>query len=615
MIEPLPKTSVFTVRGTLSSSTQMYSGSLGTSPNRGFLMSSQRVSALLSVTLGSSFGSRPASERMVEVAFEHPAPVTATMTRAIGHHRITGFIRALYLNTGALVALKGPAGATLSRVKAGGSPWAPRAGLLRACRRACRGRRMIVGGPAPPAVSTWRRASPSRTTPAICVFSVRLVAAGRPGTVAVTGAIRERLTQPFAPCVETTDHGNSPDSEDGRSVLDRRLPGEALLLRGLRPGQHLPPREERGPRDRRDPRRVQVRDAAAPEQHRDEPPRDVEGLALLDRLLRLGEELFHARGAAAEEIEDREGVGDLEALGAIERGREEERHPAQVRVGLGQVDQRRDRNLDPPPRDPYPVLDFRRRLAVDRDELRRRKLRLDPEHVGVAEHVLVPAERLAGEGMAEDVPLSEDRELLPDLDLVLRGEVQVERRVVHGDDDALARLERLHELGLHEPERGADPVGEAGPGRRGHDPEREGHEGRAGPQNETDGWWTPNTARSRSQISPSVADAATASRISGIRLTRPRAAASRRSRARSTRSGSRAARSARRRAASASPTRGSTWNRLDAGASSVTNSLTPTTTRSRASISIWYRYAASWISRCMKPIACIEPPMPSIFAM
>jgi len=29
---------------------------------------------------------------MVEVAFEQPAPVTATMTRAIDHHRITHFI-------------------------------------------------------------------------------------------------------------------------------------------------------------------------------------------------------------------------------------------------------------------------------------------------------------------------------------------------------------------------------------------------------------------------------------------------------------------------------------------------------------------------------------------
>src|SRR6266702_4684123 len=41
------------VKGILSSSTQMYSGSLGTSPKRGFLIKSQRVSAGLIVTDGS----------------------------------------------------------------------------------------------------------------------------------------------------------------------------------------------------------------------------------------------------------------------------------------------------------------------------------------------------------------------------------------------------------------------------------------------------------------------------------------------------------------------------------------------------------------------------------
>src|SRR6185436_1261774 len=53
MMAPLPRTSVVKVVGILSSSTQTYSGSLGTSPNRGFLINSQRVSADLIATEGS----------------------------------------------------------------------------------------------------------------------------------------------------------------------------------------------------------------------------------------------------------------------------------------------------------------------------------------------------------------------------------------------------------------------------------------------------------------------------------------------------------------------------------------------------------------------------------
>src|SRR2546425_1750434 len=45
MIEPLPNITVPRVTGVLSSSTQTYSGSLGTSPNLGFLIRSHRVSA------------------------------------------------------------------------------------------------------------------------------------------------------------------------------------------------------------------------------------------------------------------------------------------------------------------------------------------------------------------------------------------------------------------------------------------------------------------------------------------------------------------------------------------------------------------------------------------
>src|SRR2546427_176762 len=53
------------VKGILSSSTQMYSGSLGTSPKRGFLIKSQRVSAGLIVTDGSPSDGTPSAWRTV----------------------------------------------------------------------------------------------------------------------------------------------------------------------------------------------------------------------------------------------------------------------------------------------------------------------------------------------------------------------------------------------------------------------------------------------------------------------------------------------------------------------------------------------------------------------
>src|SRR5439155_14985933 len=61
----LPKTSAFIVKGTLSSSTQTYSGSLATSPNRGFLMSSHLGSVGRIVTLGSFWIGKPASLRQL----------------------------------------------------------------------------------------------------------------------------------------------------------------------------------------------------------------------------------------------------------------------------------------------------------------------------------------------------------------------------------------------------------------------------------------------------------------------------------------------------------------------------------------------------------------------
>src|SRR5438034_6329139 len=76
MMADLPRSSVAIVVGSLSSSTQTYSGSLGTSPYRGFLMSSQRVSADLITTDGS-----PGS-RTPMIFFIVAQPVNATAGRS-----------------------------------------------------------------------------------------------------------------------------------------------------------------------------------------------------------------------------------------------------------------------------------------------------------------------------------------------------------------------------------------------------------------------------------------------------------------------------------------------------------------------------------------------------
>src|SRR5262249_52805625 len=76
MIEPLPNITVPKVVGVLSSSTQTYSGSLGTSPNRGFLIRSHLVSADLIVTEGSPTLGKP----MTLLAVGQPNAATATTT-------------------------------------------------------------------------------------------------------------------------------------------------------------------------------------------------------------------------------------------------------------------------------------------------------------------------------------------------------------------------------------------------------------------------------------------------------------------------------------------------------------------------------------------------------
>src|SRR2546428_507382 len=81
MIAALPRTRVVKVTGILSSSTQTYSGSLGTSPNLGFLIRSHRVSADLIVTEGSPGVGRPST------CFAVVQPKAASATTASARER------------------------------------------------------------------------------------------------------------------------------------------------------------------------------------------------------------------------------------------------------------------------------------------------------------------------------------------------------------------------------------------------------------------------------------------------------------------------------------------------------------------------------------------------
>src|SRR5207249_2044642 len=82
MIAPWPRTRVVRVMGILSSSTHTYSGSLATSPNRGFLIRSHRVSAALMVTDGSPGDWTPRICFAVEQPEAANATPTATTTRS-----------------------------------------------------------------------------------------------------------------------------------------------------------------------------------------------------------------------------------------------------------------------------------------------------------------------------------------------------------------------------------------------------------------------------------------------------------------------------------------------------------------------------------------------------
>src|SRR4029450_9414713 len=334
-----------------------------------------------------------------------------------------------------------------------------------------------------------------------------------------------------------------------------------------------------------DPRDVEVDDAAPLEQHGHDPARHVQALRDAESALRQSQDLLHVSPAVGEEVRDRERIGHLEALGALEDDRQEVRNPPKIghRRGLGQIEHGGDGRLDACPRDPHAVVGLGFRLAVEGNVHRLREARIDGLDLRVPENFLVPAERLASDRVVELLALAEDRELLPGLRAAALADVQIERAVLEADHERLEGRERLDEVLRHETEGRADAVrhpcdGARARGEHAEHGEADEHADLAA-QIATDGWWTPNTERRRSQISPSVLPASTPVTSSGERLARPRAALSSASSARPTAARSRVARVRATRSARAWLTVASTWKRLPGGGSSVTNSLTPTTTR------------------------------------
>src|SRR5262249_46803118 len=160
----------------------------------------------------------------------------------------------------------------------------------------------------------------------------------------------------------------------------------------------------------------------------------------------------------------------------------------------------------------------------------------------------------------------EDHQLLPDLSAAAFAEVEIEDVALVRRHHAFDGLSGPDEVVGHELERGRETVGHPGGGGRGADQQGQGGEQRrqrpTRHQNVTDGWCVPKTARNRSQISPSVTDASTASTSRVTTFSRPRAARSRSSRARAATAASRVLRTRATRSRSASPTPASTWKRL-----------------------------------------------------
>src|SRR2546427_1012669 len=368
-----PNTRVPIVVGILSSSTQMYSGSLAMSGKRGFLMSSHLGSAALISTLGSSTLGRPASSR--RVVAPQALRVTPTTRRAI---------------------------------------------------RRCSGTRTLIS-----------------------LLSI---------------------------------------ADSTGSILGPGLPREALLARPVGARDRHPPREERRPRDGRDPGDVEVGDPAALQENGHEPARHLERLPQGHRAVRTHQELLRARLAVEQDLADVARVHALEALGLVHGQGKHEGHTPQVRLVRGEISGRGDRDLDPASGDAHAVLRLGLVFALDGDEERLGESLLDALHLRVAEDLLVPAEDLAVEGMPEFPALAEDRELLAEQQALLLAQVHVEMVAVHLDDDALHGWKGADHLLEHEAKSGADLVGDArGGGRSDREQRRQGRDGGPRKQRTDDG--------------------------------------------------------------------------------------------------------------------------------
>src|SRR5439155_7441155 len=320
-------------------------------------------------------------------------------------------------------------------------------------------------------------------------------------------------------------------------------------------------------------RRVEVGDGAPLEEHGHHPARHVERRRHSHRAVGQAQHLLDAGAAVHEQLAHRERVRHLEALRALEDVGAEVGHAPEVGLRPREVEHGGDRDPEPAAGDPHTVVDVRTRLAIHGHVPGLGEARLYARDLRVAEHLLELAERRAGEWVDERGALAEDRELLPDLRAPFLAEVEVERVALLTHDEPLHRLEGPGEVLGHEGERRADAVGEPGvrdPGGGEDEGERGGARRGRPAQNVTDGSWTPKTPRSRSQISPSVTAASTASTMRGTRFSRPRAVVSSASSARCAASRPRAAPYRATFSASAAPTAGSTWKRFPGGASSVT---------------------------------------------
>jgi hypothetical protein len=232
-----------------------------------------------------------------------------------------------------------------------------------------------------------------------------------------------------------------------------------LLGGALGPGQRGSPGEEGGPRHRRDPRDVEIGDAAPVQEHRHQPARDVQGLAQRHGPLRPHQELLDSRPLIQEQLLHHPRIHRLEALGLLEAERDHEGHPTQVGLALGEVQRRRDRHPDAAAGDARPILGLDLWPPGHGDECRLGEASVHPLDLGVAEHVLVASEHPAGDGMPELVALPKDGELLAAQHAVLGGQVEVHPVAVHGDHQAFHRREGVDDLLDEEAERGPDLIG------------------------------------------------------------------------------------------------------------------------------------------------------------